>query len=95
MALHIQSTNPVRSVTVMSVAATCVALLAHQGGWDEALLIAGPILAIVGLLILAKRRVDAAGRAQSPDVDGHDEPGAADDRSMSAPTERNRPTKSS
>jgi hypothetical protein len=35
-------------------------LLAHQGGWDEILLIAGPILVIVGLLWLAKRRVDAA-----------------------------------
>lgn len=35
-------------------------LLAHQGGWDEALLIGGPMLIIVGLLWLAKRRVDAA-----------------------------------
>ena len=36
------------------------ALLAHQGGWDEVLLIGGPIVAIAGLLILAKKRVDAA-----------------------------------
>jgi hypothetical protein len=35
-------------------------LLSHQGGWDEALLIAGPILAIVALLWVAKRRVDRA-----------------------------------
>lgn len=35
-------------------------VLAHQGGWDEVLLIAGPIIAIAGLLILAKKRVDAA-----------------------------------
>jgi hypothetical protein len=35
-------------------------LVAHQGGWDEILLIVGPIVAIVGLLILAKKRVDAA-----------------------------------
>ena len=35
------------------------ALLAHQGGWDEILLIAGPIAVIAGLLMLAKRRVDA------------------------------------
>jgi hypothetical protein len=34
-------------------------LLAHQGGWDEVLLIGGPMLIIVGLLWLAKRRVDA------------------------------------
>ena len=36
------------------------ALLAHQGGWDEVLLIAGPIAVIAGLLWVAKRRVDAA-----------------------------------
>lgn len=46
-------------------------LLAHQGGWDEVLLIAGPILIIVGLLWLAKRRVDAAAGAAA--ADGADE----------------------
>ena len=35
-------------------------MLAHQGGWDEILLVAGPILVIVGLLRLAKHRVDKA-----------------------------------
>lgn len=35
-------------------------MIAHQGGWDEALLIGTPILVIIGLLWLAKRRVDAA-----------------------------------
>ena len=35
-------------------------MLAHQGGWDEVLLIGGPIVAIAGLLILAKKRVEAA-----------------------------------
>jgi sugar phosphate permease len=34
------------------------ALLAHQGGWDEILLVAGPIVVIVGLLMLARKRVD-------------------------------------
>jgi hypothetical protein len=38
------------------------ALIAHQGGWDEVLLVGGPIIAIIALLGLAKRRVD---RAQS------------------------------
>ena len=33
-------------------------MLAHQGGWDEILLVLGPILIIVGLLRLAKKRVD-------------------------------------
>jgi hypothetical protein len=34
------------------------ALLAHQGGWDEILLVAGPIVVIVGLLMLARKRVE-------------------------------------
>lgn len=37
-------------------------MIAHQGGWDEMLLVLGPIAAIVGLLVLARRRVDAAQR---------------------------------
>ena len=44
-------------------------LLAHQGGWDEVLLVAGPIVAIVGLLMLAKRRVDSAAEQAA----GHDD----------------------
>ena len=36
------------------------AVLAHEGGWDELLLIAGPIIAIAGLLLLAKRRLERA-----------------------------------
>lgn len=39
------------------------AVLAHQGGWDELLLVAGPILLIVGILAVVKRRVD---RMQPP-----------------------------
>ena len=34
-------------------------LLAHQGGWDEVLLVGVPIVLIIGLLAIAKRRVDA------------------------------------
>lgn len=41
-------------------------LIAHEGGWDEILLVGGPIVAIVALLAIAKRRVDA-------------QPGAGDD----------------
>ena len=33
------------------------AVLAHQGGWDEMLLVAGPIVVVAGLLWLARRRV--------------------------------------
>lgn len=35
-------------------------LLAHQGGWDEILLVVGPILLVGGLLWLARRRVTQA-----------------------------------
>mgnify|MGYP001796179000 CR=1 FL=1 len=51
-------------------------LVAHQGGWDEALLIAGPIAAIAGLLMLAKKRVDAA--AEMAAADSAPEPADAD-----------------
>jgi hypothetical protein len=37
------------------------ALLAHQGGWDEILLVAAPILLIIGALWVVKRRVDRMG----------------------------------
>lgn len=33
-------------------------VLAHQGGWDEILLVAGPILVLGGLLKLANKRAD-------------------------------------
>ena len=39
----------------MSIAA----LVAHQGGWDEILLVTVPIVVIVGLLAVVKHRVDA------------------------------------
>ncbi len=51
------------------------ALVAHQGGWDEVLLIGGPLLAIVGLLLLAKRRVERVA-AESSDATSSD-PGSA------------------
>ena len=39
------------------------ALLAHQGGWDEILLIGAPIVAIGLLLRVAKKRVDGLQQA--------------------------------
>jgi hypothetical protein len=38
-------------------------LLAHQGGWDEAILVAAPIVVIVAVLAIVKRRVDAQAEA--------------------------------
>ena len=43
-------------------------LLAHQGGWDEALLVAVPIAVIAGLLVLATRRARAIERRRDGDT---------------------------
>jgi hypothetical protein len=50
----------------MVVATAASSILAHQGGWDEILLVAAPVAVIAGLLAVAKRRVD---RAESAGVD--------------------------
>ena len=42
------------------------AILAHQGGWDEILLVLGPIILIVGILAVVKRRVDRMGPPPPP-----------------------------
>ena len=55
-----------------SISSGLAALLAHQGGWDEILLVAGPIVVIIAVLAVAKRRVDAIER----DRDEHPAPGA-------------------
>lgn len=41
-------------------------MIAHQGGWDEMLLVLGPIAVIVGLLMLARKRVDASAARTAP-----------------------------
>ena len=43
-------------------------ILAHQGGWDEMLLVLGPILIMVGLLALAKRRAERSTEEQPDDA---------------------------
>ena len=47
-------------------------MLAHQGGWDELLLVAGPVVVIVAVLALVKKRVDRAAldAAEHTDVQG-------------------------
>lgn len=82
-------TNLVDTGALAAVASNSV--LAHQGGWDEILLVAGPIVVIVGLLALVKKRIDAHAAlaatetdepAQKPS-DGVD-PDALDSRAESA-----------
>lgn len=33
-------------------------ILAHQGGWDEILMVLAPLLVFAGLLAMARRRVE-------------------------------------
>jgi hypothetical protein len=39
-------------------------ILAHQGGWDEIMMVGVPIVIVAGLLLLANRRAKAALRDQ-------------------------------
>ncbi len=41
-----------------------LAVLAHQGGWDEALFVAVPMAVLIGLLALAQRRAGAEHEAE-------------------------------
>ena len=41
-------------------------MVAHQGGWDEVLLVAVPILVLAALLWLANRRAEALRRQADP-----------------------------
>ena len=49
--------------------ASIIAILAHQGGWDEILLVAGPIAVIVGLLAIVKKRLDRSIELRNRQVD--------------------------
>lgn len=62
-------------------------MIAHQGGWDEILLVVGPMVVVVLLLRLLKRRVERA--VAGPD---QETPGTL---SIDAPSDDSRPTRSS
>lgn len=48
-------------------------LLAHQGGWDELLLVAGPLAVIALLLVLADRRAKRALERTAAELPGDGE----------------------
>ncbi len=54
------------------------ALVAHQGGWDEILLVGAPIVVIIAVLAVAKRRV-ARGLGDAADTARTDADRAPDD----------------
>ena len=43
-----------------------VVVIAHQGGWDEILLVAAPLGLMAWLLWLANRRASSRGRPEGP-----------------------------
>jgi hypothetical protein len=45
-----------------------LAILAHQGGWDEIVMVAGPIAVFAGLLAVARRRALRHAPAAPPDA---------------------------
>jgi cyanate permease len=49
-------------------------VLAHQGGWDEALFVAVPMAVFAGLLWMAKRRAEREADAQEATAAGDDTP---------------------
>ncbi len=50
-------------------------LLAHQGGWDEVLMVLVPIVIFGGLLVMANRRADTIESERNrDDATGHDGP---------------------
>jgi hypothetical protein len=48
---------PSRMANVPTAVGIPAAMVAHQGGWDEILLVVLPIAVVVGLLAVARRRV--------------------------------------
>ena len=54
-------------VNALATAGIPATILAHQGGWDEMLLVAGPIALVAGLLWLARRRVTRTHTAPTPE----------------------------
>lgn len=41
-------------------------VLAHQGGWDEMLMVLAPLVVFAGLLVLARRRAGALDPVEEP-----------------------------
>jgi len=69
-----------------------LALLAHQGGWDEILLVLGPILAIGGLLVLARKRAERGDLNPGGTSVGRGVADLADDDALDVGTNRSEST---
>ena len=60
-------------------------ILAHQGGWDEFLMVAAPLLLLAVVLRGAKRRADRLTQTTTPPPDPGPEDGAPGEVSPGAP----------
>lgn len=47
-------------------------LLAHQGGWDEIAMVAGPLIVFAAVLVLANRRANAKLAEATPAAAGQE-----------------------
>jgi hypothetical protein len=55
-------------VGALAAVTSVTSLIAHQGGWDEFLLVAAPVAILAALLGVAKRRIDRANRSEREDA---------------------------
>ena len=64
-------------------------LLAHQGGWDEILMVAGPVMVFAFLLSVARKRALALAEPEDAPAEGTAEeaPAAAAESAEEAPAE--------
>lgn len=53
-----------------------IAVLAHQGGWDEILMVAGPLLVFASVLWLANKRANDRLAQIAADEDNESDPEA-------------------
>lgn len=63
------------TAVVVAVQSALAGVLAHQGGWDETLLVLGPMVVFAGLLAVARRRVEQ----EEQEEGGADGPPAGDE----------------
>ncbi len=61
-------------------------LVAHQGGWDEAVFVAVPMVVLAGLLVLARRRAEREADDEANAVEAVD-PASAGARASEASPE--------
>jgi hypothetical protein len=57
---------------VAVIAALVAGVLAHQGGWDEALMVAAPVVLFVVLLRVANARAADHDDPERPEFDAHE-----------------------